>query len=88
MENDKRVRLTSAEVSQLWATYMNESAIIPVITYFLEKVKDVHIQPVLEYALDLAHAHVNKIAGLFRDEGYPVPYGFKLEEDVDLTAPR
>jgi hypothetical protein len=37
MEQEKQIRLTSAEVSQLWATYMNDSASIPVITYFLEK---------------------------------------------------
>jgi hypothetical protein len=31
---------------------------------------------------------VHKIAEIFKEEGYPIPYGFKIEEDVDLTAPR
>jgi hypothetical protein len=88
MEQEKQIRLTSAEVSQLWITYMYDSASIPVIAYFLEKVEDKEIKPVLEYALQLAQNHVHKIAEIFKEEGYPIPYGFKIEEDVDLTAPR
>jgi hypothetical protein len=87
-EIDKQINLTSAEISQLWATYMNDSASIPVLTYFLEKVEDKEIKHLIKYALQLSQSHVQKIADIFKGENYPIPYGFNIHEDVDLTAPR
>lgn len=88
MEDGKQIRLTSAEISQLWSTYINDSASMCMLTYFLEKVEDTEIKPILEYSLNLSKTHTQKISQIFKEEGYPVPFGFNIEEDVDLTAPR
>lgn len=88
MEDQKQIRLTSSEMSQLWTQYMNDSASVCMLTYFLEKAEDVDIKPVIKHALELSTAHVNKIQTVFKEEENAIPHGFKLEEDVDLTAPR
>ncbi|MCM3602790.1 DUF3231 family protein [Robertmurraya korlensis] len=87
MHSDNNIKLTSAEISQLWSAYMSDSLAICVLKYFLEKAEDPEIRPVVEYALKLAQAHIEKLTLIFNDEKFPIPYGFN-EEDVDLTAPR
>jgi hypothetical protein len=87
MQSENNIKLTSAEISQLWSAYMNDSLSICVLTYFLEKAEDPEIRPVVEFALELAHAHVKKLILIFTSEKFPIPYGLK-EEDVDITAPR
>lgn len=81
-------RLTSAEITNLWATYMNDSGSICHLTYYLYTVKDTEIKSVIQYALDISQLHVDTITQILTQEGYPVPHGFKLNEDVDVTAPR
>ncbi|WP_010532080.1 DUF3231 family protein [Lentibacillus jeotgali] len=88
MEPEKDVKLTSAEITQLWTAYMNESANICQFQYFLAKVEDKEIRPIIQHVLELAQSHINKITEIFNKENYPIPYGFKMEEDVDITAPR
>ncbi|MFD2681817.1 DUF3231 family protein [Bacillus seohaeanensis] len=88
MENEKQIRLTSMEVSQLWAQYLNDSGSMCILTYFLEKAEDAEIKSVIEYALELSKKHIEKLTSLFTEEKHAIPHGFKIEEDVDLTAPR
>ncbi len=88
MENGKQIRITSTELAQLWAQYMNDSASICILTYFLKKAEDTEIQSVIEYALSLSNEHIEKLTPLFKEEKYAIPKGFKLEEDVNLDAPR
>ncbi|MBT2730676.1 DUF3231 family protein [Bacillus sp. ISL-75] len=87
MHSENYIKLTSAEISQLWSAYMNDSLSICVLKYFLEKAEDPEIRPVVKYALELAQAHIKKLTLIFNGEKFPIPYGFK-EEDVDITAPR
>ncbi|MDF2790956.1 MAG: hypothetical protein K0S80_4058 [Neobacillus sp.] len=54
MEIDKKVMITSAELAQLWAQYMNDSGSVCVLTFFLEKVEDPEIKPIIEFALQLS----------------------------------
>lgn len=84
---EKNIRITSAEISQLWAAYMNDSLAICTLSYFLKNVKDSEIKEVVQYALQLSETHTSKLNELFNQENFPIPYGFKLEEDVDLSAP-
>ncbi|WCK56384.1 DUF3231 family protein [Aneurinibacillus sp. Ricciae_BoGa-3] len=86
-QTEHSIRLTAPEIANLWTNYMNDSMAICVLKYMLEKVEDREIRPVFEYALELAKVHVKTIAGIFKEEGYPVPYGF-TDEDVNLKAPR
>jgi hypothetical protein len=87
MQTEHNIKLTSAEISQLWSAYMNDSMSICILHYFLDKVEDVEIRPILEYALELAQAHLQKISFIFNNEEFPIPYGFKEQEDIDVTAP-
>jgi hypothetical protein len=87
-QHQKNVKLTSAEITNLWTSYMNDSAAICQLRHFLEKIEDEEIKPVIQQALELSQSHVNKISEIFNKEKYPIPYGFNLEEDVDINAPR
>lgn len=88
METEHNIRLTSAEIAELWAAYMNDSLAICVLKYFLNKVEDTEIRPVIEYGLELSQSHVNKISKIFEGESYPIPVAFSEEEDMDINAPR
>lgn len=88
MDQRKQIRITSGELSQLWTQYMNESASICMLTYFLNKAEDQEIKEVIEFALQLSETHVETISSILTEEKYIIPHGFKLDEDVDVTAPR
>lgn len=88
VEVDKHIRLTSAEMAQLWAQYMNDSASICVLTFFLEKAEDKEIKPLIEHSLQLSKAHIHKLTAFFHEEKMIVPHGFNVEEDVDAKAPK
>jgi hypothetical protein len=54
METTKHnIALTSAEMATLWSTYLSDSLSVCTLKYFLEKVEDTEIRPILEYALNL-----------------------------------
>ena len=88
LKQGKQGRLTSGEISQLWSQYMNDSASICVMTYFLQKVEDKDIKPIIEHTLQISKAHIQKIAAFLTNEKNVLPHGFKLDEDVDLNAPK
>ncbi|WLD94593.1 DUF3231 family protein [Alkalihalobacillus sp. AL-G] len=81
-------RLTSAELSQLWAAYMSDSANACMLKAFVNHVEDAEIGTILEHALDLAKAHIGKITDIFNTENYPIPVGFSEQQDVDPDAAR
>jgi hypothetical protein len=56
VETEQTIRLTSAELANLWAAYMNSSLKKSFVQYFLAKVEDKDIRPVLEYALHIAES--------------------------------
>ncbi|RPF50098.1 DUF3231 family protein [Aquisalibacillus elongatus] len=80
--------LTSAEVTNLWNTYMNDSGAICHLKYELSHVEDEEIKSVLQYALEMSQSHVKQIEDFYNQEGHPIPRGFSIEEDVDVSAPR
>ncbi|WP_342430769.1 DUF3231 family protein [Neobacillus sp. FSL H8-0543] len=88
MEKVSQIKLTSAEYAQLWAQYMNDSGSICMLSFFLEKSEDAEIKPVIEYALQLSQTHIQKLTVFFTVEKYKIPYGFKVDGDVDLSAPK
>jgi hypothetical protein len=51
-------------------------------------VEDSQIRPIIAHGLELTEGHLAKLTVFFQKEGYPVPYGFKAEEDVNKSAPR
>lgn len=80
-------RLTSAELSELWSDYINDSMAVCFFKHMLQTVEDNDIRSVIEYALQLSETHIQKIALIFEAGNYPIPFGF-TDQDVDLTAPR
>lgn len=88
MAEGNQVKLTAPEITELWTAYMNDTALICQVQFFLAKVEDSDIKPILQHSLEIAQTHVTKLAEIFNKEDYPVPYGFRMEEDVDVNAPR
>lgn len=88
MQTEQNTKLTSAEISQLWTAYYNESLAICIFSHFLNNVEDAEIKSVLNYSFELAQTHIEKLKLIFEKETFPLPVGFKLSEDVDLRAPR
>jgi hypothetical protein len=86
MESNKNINLTSAELAQLWNTYLSDSMSICVLTYFLETNQDPDVRPILEKSLAISEEHIKELQQLFRQEGNAIPQGF-TEEDVNLKAP-
>jgi hypothetical protein len=84
----KQIRLTSGEIGQLWAQYLNDSSSICVLTYFLEKAEDIEIKPLIEFALEISKSHIKEIKAILKEEKSVVPHGFSIKEDVDLQASR
>lgn len=86
-QTEHNIRLTSAEIGNLWLSYLNDSMAICVLKYFLAMVEDTEVRPVIEYALELSNNHVDRVTKIFNNENFPIPQGF-TDEDVNLTAPR
>jgi spore coat protein CotF len=87
MKTAHNIRLTTAEMANLWTSYMSDSMAICVLKYFMEKVEDREIAPILTYSLELSQNHVQTIKEIFTHENFPIPQGF-TNEDVNVTAPR
>jgi hypothetical protein len=84
--DDYNVRLTSAELANLWTQYMNDSMSICFFSHCLKTCKDQDVYPIIEHAIGLSKSHITSIEGFFKEENYPIPKGFS-EEDVNLQAP-
>jgi hypothetical protein len=80
------VPLTSAELSNLWTQYVNDSLSLCMLRHFLEHVKDKDIRDILIFARKLAQGHIDKIETFYKAENLPEPKGF-TEEDVKEDAP-
>lgn len=84
---EHRPKLTSAEISNLWATYQSSTMIICGLKYFLATVEDDDIQAILKYAFEFSNKRVQAVTQFFNDEDYPIPIGF-TDQDVNIEAPR
>jgi hypothetical protein len=87
MEDKTGIRLTTAEMSALWAQYINDTISICVNSHFLAKVKDEEVRPVIEFALNTSIRNISYLKDFFRKEEFRIPLGF-TEEDVNPKAPR
>lgn len=84
---EHHIRLTSAEISNLWGSYILDTMGVCVLKYFLEKAEDTQIKPVVQYALESSQKHVQTLTKLFQSEDFPIPQGF-TDQDVNINAPR
>lgn len=86
MQKNTTIRLTSSEIAVLWTAYTSDSMAKCVLDYFINKVQDNKIKPILEYARSLSEQHIIDITNFFNQDGLPIPHGF-TGDDVDVTAP-
>jgi Protein of unknown function (DUF3231) len=87
LEDKTNIRLTAAEMSSLWTQYINDTLAVCVSTYFLEKVEDEEIRPIIELTLKIANTNLSIMQDLFKKEEFPIPIGF-TDQDVNPKAPR
>ncbi|UCZ53496.1 DUF3231 family protein [Bacillus shivajii] len=80
-------QLTSAEIANLWATYINNTMSVCILEYFTKTVEDEEIKPVIDDSLQLANEYIQTITTIFNSENIPIPQGF-TEKDVNLNAPK
>ncbi|RDI45917.1 DUF3231 family protein [Falsibacillus pallidus] len=84
----KRVdALTSPEITGLWQTYMQNSAMLCFLEYFQHHMEDEEIMPVLKGAVSFSKKCLDEIKEIFNSEKFPIPKGFS-RKDVDFEAPR
>jgi len=87
-KTEHNVKLTAAEIGNLWMFYMNDSASICMVGQFLEHIEDEQIRSVLEFSMKLAKAHVQKLQSFFKEEKIPIPDGFSEQKDRIKESPR
>lgn len=83
----QQLKMTSVEISKLWATYMGNSMSIQILEYFLKHVEDQEIRDIVNQALEICKEIITSITNIFNEENFPVPNGF-TEGDVNKNAPR
>lgn len=81
------IRLTSTEIGHLWNTYMLESTVHHMFSYFLQHVVDANIKDILEINLHMTNDSLVLLENTFKKAGLHTPRG-TISEDVFLTAPR
>lgn len=82
------MKLTSAEISATWQSYLNISVVVCLMTHFIETCEDPEILEVLKETERYARKHTVTFEELFRAEGIAVPLGFKPENHVNQDAPK
>ncbi len=88
MGKEENIRLTAAELSQLWTAYQNDTGSICLLTHLLNTVEDSDIRPIVEHALQLSKSYIEKLTTIFMEENYPLPQGFSVDKDLNMDAPR
>lgn len=87
MNSEHNIRLTSAEIAQLWTGYMNNSMSKCVLKYFKEKTQDEEIRTVINLAISIADKMLQNITEIYVKENHPIPVAFSESEDVNVNAP-
>jgi hypothetical protein len=80
------IKLTTAEISTLWKTYIQNTAVRCFYKHFLQYLQDVEIKSILEEVVVLVETVIGKVEMIFEKENFPIPKGFS-DKDIDLSAP-
>ncbi|WP_338778985.1 DUF3231 family protein [Metabacillus sp. FJAT-52054] len=80
------INLTTPEISALWTAYMQETASSCFLKHFLIYMEDEQIKPIVQEAYDLSVSSINQLKKTFKEENFPIPFGFG-EGDLDEQAP-
>jgi hypothetical protein len=87
-QTEHNIKFTSAEIANIWANYMSDTAAICTLSSFLSQVNDKEIRSIIEFALQISGAHVQKLQAFFNKEQHPIPDGFSLKTDFNKEVPR
>lgn len=79
--------LNSAEIGNLWNSYVLSSMLVCVLEYFMRTTDDPDIRLLTEIAAEMHHMRISKSMDILNKENLPIPNGFSME-DVNLGAPR
>ncbi|MBM7691470.1 hypothetical protein JOC77_000875 [Peribacillus deserti] len=79
-------KISAAEHANLWSQYINDSLSRCILRYFVNHARDAAIREVLQYAMELAEKHLEKVSHFLTQENQPMPAGF-TDEDVTVEAP-
>ncbi len=82
------IKLSSAEISNLWSTYVNDSLTVCLMTHFKETVENQDITPLIDETIQVATNHMNTLKTLFNLENIVIPTGFPVEKHVITNAPK
>ncbi|MCI3923775.1 DUF3231 family protein [Paenibacillus sp. TRM 82003] len=82
-----QVRLTSAEVANLWTQYMSDSLAVCFLSHALVHAKDPEARSLLTMAIDMAQGHIEAVKGFQSSGDFPLPIGFTEEDLIDKNAP-
>lgn len=85
MDNNS-IKLTAPEISGLWSTYIQNSAVVCILKHFLSYLQDSEIKPIVEESLRICQSQSEQIKKIYAEEQLPIPKGFS-DADVDLSAP-
>lgn len=80
------IKLTAPEITGLWTTFIQNSAIECVLKHFLSYLQDSEIRPIVEEAIKIYQSQSEQIKKIYAEEQIPIPNGFS-DADVDLSAP-
>lgn len=81
------IKLTSVEITGIWNSYIFETMVHHVFTYFLQHIEDPDIKSYVEQVQFLSKKNVNDYIAIFKKENFPIPRG-TTSEDINLEAPR
>lgn len=79
------IRLTAAEMSFLWNSYIMNSKSKYMLRYAAEKAQDKDIKAVMQWAVELTEKALKATEKIYKSTNHPIPYAFK-EDDVRLDA--
>lgn len=86
MQKKESSRLSSAEISQLWGSFMGESSQVCMFSYFLSTAEDKKTKNIIEFAYHTSCRQLEEIKSIFSKEGRAIPHGFHVEEDISPTV--
>ncbi|MCJ8009962.1 DUF3231 family protein [Lederbergia wuyishanensis] len=87
MTSHEHIKLTASELSNLFTSYLEDTLVVCVTSYFLEHVDDPDMKECIKYAQEIAIGNVDFRRNMFKKEELPIPVGFS-EQDVNVKAPR
>lgn len=79
--------LTSIEIASVWSSYLFESMVHHIFSYFINNTEDEEIKAYIEYCQVTSKLHIHNYMAFFKKENLPVPRG-TTSDDVNIHAPK